>query len=66
VETEAPLRSPIVREELLSPTATAEGLPELFMVQISLAERLFAPRELAIIGHILPLNPLLADKFKNV
>ena len=59
--TEEPLRSPILREELLSPTAAADGLPELFMFQDPLAGRLFAPRELAIIGLILPLNPPLAD-----
>jgi len=56
VRTEAPLRSPILGEELLSPTTTANGLRELFMFQDPLAGRLFAPRELAIIGHILPLN----------
>src|SRR5205814_896443 len=54
VETEAPLRRPILREEIFSPTASADALPELFMVQVSLSGRLFAPRELAIIGHILP------------
>ena len=61
VETEAPLRRPILREQLLSPTASADGLPEFFMVQVSLSGRLFAPRELAIIGHILPSGPSLED-----
>ena len=44
VETEAPLRGPILGKELLSGTASGDGLPELFMVQGSRRGRLFAPR----------------------
>ena len=61
VETEAPLQRRILREHLLSPTASTGALADLFMVQVSLSGRLFAPRELAIIGHILPSGPSLED-----